>query len=223
MLDAGFNLALERLRACPEFARLIPEVRSNLAWALPGARGPADVIAVEGRITVVAGRPCPAGPPAPGASDHMARLVVELGRRDPMVRAGVNFASNPRLDRWLAAYAEARGWVFAVIDRAREPGDLEREDRPSTPWKVEEAVRACGGRVPKLLRETAAVGKEPLSFLVGPDPVTVVDEACALARAWSAEAGDAYLTRWPARAEAGGPARAEAGGSQPVPDPGGSR
>jgi hydroxymethylpyrimidine/phosphomethylpyrimidine kinase len=196
MSDSGFRLALERLRACPEFARIIPEVRTNLVYAAERAQHPREVLAVEGRITVVAGRPHPAGPPVPGASDHMARLIIELARRDPAIRAGINFASNPGFDRWLADYAARQGWVASVIDRRREPAELEREEQPSIPWKVEEAVRAAGGRIPKVFRETAAPGKEPLTFLVGPDPVTVVDEACALARAWAAGMGNAYITRW---------------------------
>jgi len=171
-------------------------VRSNLVCAPPGAEGPGDVLAVEGRITVVGGLPHPSGPPRAGASDHMARLVLELNRRDPAVRAGINFASTPALDRWLDRYAAERDWVVGVIDRGREPAALEREERPSIPWKAEEAIRAAGGRIPKLMRETAAVGKEPLSFLVGSDPASVVEDACALARAWAAEAGDRYITRW---------------------------
>lgn len=193
---AALARGLAALADCPEFARIIPEVRSNLVYAPPGASDPAEVLAVEGRITVVGGRPHPAGPVIPGASDHMARLVLELARLDPAIRAGINFASNPQFDRWAFAYAAARGWVAGVIDRSREPAELEREEQPSIPWKAAEAVRAAGGRVPKLMRETAAVGKEPLSFLVGPDPASVAEDACALARAWAAEAGDRYITRW---------------------------
>jgi len=194
-LRARFSLALDRLAACPEFARLIPEVRSNLVFARPGAETPADVVAVEGRITAVGGRPHAAGPPVFGASDHMARLIIALGRLDPRVRAGINFASTPRLDPWLDRYARGLDWVVSTVDRSREPDELRREDQPSAPWKVEEAVRAAGDRTPKLFRETAAVGKEPLTYLVGKDPVEVVEEVCALARAWTTEMGDAYITR----------------------------
>ena len=194
-LHDRFALALGRLTQCADFARLIPEVRSNLVYAKPGAGTPADVLAVEGRITAVGGRPHPSGPPVFGASDHMARLVVALGRLDPSMRAGINLASTPRLDAWLDGYAQQRGWVKSTIDRSREPDSLRREEEPSAPWKVGEAVRAAGGRIPKLFRETAAVGKEPLTYLVGRDPVEVVDDACALARAWTAAMGDAYVTR----------------------------
>jgi len=55
------------------------------------------------------------------------------------------------------------------------------------PWKVKEAVRAAGGKAPKLFYETGAVGKEPVSVLVGADPLVVVEEACAIARLYTME------------------------------------
>ena len=195
-LNSRFALALERLESCPEFARLIPEVRTNLVFARSGATGPEHVLAVDGRITVVEDRPRAAGRPRLGASDHMARLVIELARRDPSIRAGINFASTPRLVAWLEEYCQRSGWVFSVIDRSLEPEALQAEDRPSIPWKVEAAVHAAGGLLPKLFHETASPGKEPLTFLVGPDPVLVVDEVCAIAREWTTRVSPAYCTRW---------------------------
>ena len=50
------------------------------------------------------------------------------------------------------------------------------------PWKVGEAVRAAGGRAPKIFYETGAVGKEPVSVLVGRDPLEVAGQICTLAR-----------------------------------------
>ena len=70
--------AANLLRDVPAFTRLIPEVRVNLAYALPGAAVPADVAAIEGRITAVRGLPYVSGLPEFGASDHMARLILEV-------------------------------------------------------------------------------------------------------------------------------------------------
>ena len=53
------------------------------------------------------------------------------------------------------------------------------------PWKVQEVVRAAGGKVPKLFYETGAIGKEPVGVLVGPDPLTVVEEATEMARRYA--------------------------------------
>ncbi|MDD1676143.1 MAG: phosphomethylpyrimidine kinase, partial [Methanomicrobiales archaeon] len=143
-----FCAALELIEGCREFAALIPEVRTNMVYARELAQVPDDVIAVDGRITAVNGMPHAAGRPRFGASSHMARLIVELGRVDPTIRAGINFANNPELAEWLSAYAQERGWGFSVIDRSREPAEYRDADEGSMPWKAQEAIRAAGGKIP---------------------------------------------------------------------------
>jgi hydroxymethylpyrimidine/phosphomethylpyrimidine kinase len=174
--------ALGELEGCREFAALIPEVRTNLVYAREKAKGREDVLAVDGRITVVEGLPRAAGRVKFGASSHMARLIIEIRRRDPSIRAGIDFAWTPQLSAWLAEYSREKGWTFSVIDRQGEPGEIREAEGASMPWKVAEAVRAAGGRVPKIFYETGAVGKEPVSVLVGRDPVEVAGEICEIAR-----------------------------------------
>jgi hydroxymethylpyrimidine/phosphomethylpyrimidine kinase len=188
MDEEGFGMlgrmmvALEELEGCREFASLIPEVRTNLVYARERAETRNEVLAIDGRITVVDGRPRAAGRVKFGASSHMARLIIELRRVDPSVRAGIDFAWTPHLSRWLEGYCRERGWIFSVIDRHGEPREIRDAEGASMPWKVAEAVRAAGGRVPKIFYETGAVGKEPVSVLVGRDPVEVAGQACEIAR-----------------------------------------
>jgi predicted fused transcriptional regulator/phosphomethylpyrimidine kinase len=184
--------ALEHLERCREFACLVPEVRSNLVYAREDARTPEDVVAVDGRITVVNGFPRAAGRPRFGASGHMARRLLELRRTDSTIRAGINFANTPELHTWLEAYCASRGWRFGAVDRLAEPEETARQDGSSMPWKVAQAISAAGGVVPKVICESGAVGKEPLSFLLGEDPIGVVAEVCEIAvqYARSRPAGD---------------------------------
>jgi len=188
MDEEGFGMlgrmlyALGEIEGCREFAALIPEVRTNLVYAREGAREPADVVAIDGRITVVEGLPRAAGRVKFGASSHVARLIIEIRRRDPSVRAAINFAWTPHLSDWLGRYCREKGWIFSVIDREGEPGEIREAEGASMPWKVAEAIRAAGGRVPKVFYETGAVGKEPVSVLVGRDPVEVAGQACEIAR-----------------------------------------
>ena len=56
-------VALDLIEGCAEFTALIPEVRTNLVYALPKAKTRDDVLAVDGRITVVRGLPHAAGKP----------------------------------------------------------------------------------------------------------------------------------------------------------------
>lgn len=174
--------ALEMLEGCPEFARIIPEVRSNLVYCRRSPSTSLDVLAIDGRITSVDHMPKGAGRPRFGASSHMARLLIELHRVDPSIRAGINFSAESDIVAWMERYARRKRWVWSVIDRSREPLEVQEAEGASMPWKVAEAVRAAGGRAPKLFYETGAIGKEPVAVLVGADPVTVVREACELAR-----------------------------------------
>ncbi len=183
-MQSVMRVALTMLESCREFAQLIPEVRTNLVYAKENARGPGDVLAVDGRITVVHGMPHAAGEPGFGASSHMARLLLEIRKRNPSVRAGINFASDPALAAWLEEYAAGRGRVFSVIDRRSEPEEIKDREGASMPWKVGEAIRAAGDRVPDLFYETGAIGKEPVTVLVGRDPVSVAEEMTGIARAY---------------------------------------
>ena len=176
-------VALEILEACDEFAPLVPEVRTNMVFARQHAKGPEDVMAIDGRITVMAAGVRAAGRPRLGASSHMARLMIQLMAVDPTIRAGVDFRADTEfLTGWLEEYAEQRGWVFSSIDRSKEPEELHEEECASMPWKVAEVIRAAGGKPPKLFYETGAVGKEPVAALVGADPIEVVEQVCEIAR-----------------------------------------
>jgi len=180
------SFAIEEIESCEEFSPLIPEVRTNLVYARPNPKSSEDVLAVDGRITVVRGMPHAAGRPRFGASSHMARLIIEVMKRDPAYRAGVNFASDPRLARWLEGYAGDKGWTYSVIDRRKEPDGIKEMEGGSMPWKVSEAIEAAGGRIPKIFYETGAVGKEPVTVLIGRDPLEVAREVCEIARSYHA-------------------------------------
>ena len=175
-------IALDILESSQEFSRMIPEVRSNMVYARTDARNPGDVLAIDGRITVVSGMPRASGRPRFGASSHMARLLLELRKVDPSVRAGIDFANTPELSEWLGEYCARKGWVFAMINRADEPEEIKAEEGASMPWKAAAIIRAAGGKVPKIFYENGAVGKEPVSVLVGPEPISVAHELKEIAR-----------------------------------------
>jgi len=174
--------AIRTIEECADFAKIIPEVRVNLAYALPHATEPSQVAAVEGRITKVGGRPRAAGLPALGASDHMARLLVETMRHEPRLRAGINFAYHIELE----ARLRTMGYSPVGIDRTQEPAEVAVTDRASMPWKIRKLLAATGG-IPRLFYESAAPGKEPLFVLLGEDAAGVAAEACLIARSWDHE------------------------------------
>ncbi len=79
------------------FARVIPEVRSNLAMALVGAKDPEDVVGIPGRIAPVFGKPRAVARPALGGSRYTARILLAVRREMPRLRAALEIKYAPEL------------------------------------------------------------------------------------------------------------------------------
>jgi hydroxymethylpyrimidine/phosphomethylpyrimidine kinase len=178
-------IALEEIETCRDFVALIPEVRTNMVFAQPHAKNPGDVMAVDGRITIINGMPRAAGRVRFGASGHMARFVIELMKTDPSVRAGIDLANPPGFAEWLTTYCKKNGWTLSLIDRRNEPDELKVMEGSSMQWKAAEAVQAAGGRVPKIICDAGGPGKEPVCIIVGSEPIRVARDVCGIARAYA--------------------------------------
>jgi len=180
--------AIQLLEDCPEFASLVPEVRVNLACALPGARTPEEVAAVDGRITAVRGYPHTSGLPRWGASDHMARLIIEARRYDNTVNAGINFKCDAAIIEVVQKYGAEKGMTFGWIDRTGEPDEVAGPDRRSMPWKIKQLATNYNG-IPRLFYEGEGWGKEPLFVALGSDAVEVAEIAVEIARRYRQRPG----------------------------------
>jgi thiamine-phosphate diphosphorylase len=178
-------IALEEIEACREFVALIPEVRTNMVFAQPHAKNSDEVMAVDGRITIINGMPRAAGRVRFGASSHMARLIIELMKTDPSGRAGIDFANPPGFSDWLSGHCRKNGWTLCMIDRRNESAELRRAEGSSMQWKAAEAVRAAGGDVPNIICDAGGPGKEPVCILVGNEPIGVARDVCEIARAYA--------------------------------------
>jgi len=175
--------AVELLQNCSEFSLLMPEVRVNLVYALPGAKTPDEVAAIDGRITVVRSLPHASGMPKWGASDHMARLVIEVRKYDPAINAGINFKCDATVIDVVQKYCSEHSILFGRIDRSKEPAEVADPDRSSMPWKVKQLADNYGS-IPKLFYEGEGWGKEPLFMALGSDAVEVASIAVEIARCY---------------------------------------
>ena len=162
----------------PKAADFIPEVGTQIGMAISMPSGPEDVAAVEGRIVRAGRRPVAVGPVRFGASSHVARIILTAMRHDPGVRAAMNLAYRPELLEAL----ERMGLTVASFDRSGEPPEVAMTEGASLPWGVEEAIRACGGRVPDVIYDLGAVGKEPMVRLLGRSALDVVQKALRAVR-----------------------------------------
>jgi hydroxymethylpyrimidine/phosphomethylpyrimidine kinase len=172
--------AMATLEKCAEFSLLMPEVRVNLVYALPKAKTSQEVAAIDGRITVVNGFPRASGLPKWGVSDHMARLIIEVRRYDPIINAGINFKCDGDIIEVVKEYAREKSLGFGFTDRTNEPPEVAGPDRSSMPWVAKQLVGPNG--IPRLFYEGDGWGKEPLFFATGKDAIEVARIAIEISK-----------------------------------------
>ena len=162
------------------FYKLLPEVRINLVYALKNAKQPSDVASIPGRITVVNNKLFIPSYPQFGASDHMARAMIEIMKYDPTKRSGINFKFSNELKDWIEKFCNKEKLAFGMIDRAKEPKEVSIKDGKSMPWKIKTLVEDFG-KVPDIFYENEALGKEPLFGVVGNSAIDVAKMAIKIA------------------------------------------
>ncbi|MCG2881278.1 MAG: bifunctional hydroxymethylpyrimidine kinase/phosphomethylpyrimidine kinase [Vulcanisaeta sp.] len=151
----------------------IPEVQSNLGYALPAhyAHDINDVAAIPGRIVRYLGKARPSGPPTFGASTHIARYILTAMKYDPEVRSAMNI----KYDDAVIEAARKLGLVVSSYDRRQEPPEVKSREGASIPWGTEQAIKAVG-RVPDIIYHPGDWGKEPEIVILGKSPVDVVNK-----------------------------------------------
>lgn len=155
-----------------ESVKLLPEVGSNIAMALPGAEKTSDVVGLSGRIVRVGGRAHLTGFPQLGGSEHIANLVLTAMRHDHRIRAGLNI----RFSEEILRACKKLGLKVSWFDRNKEPRGVK-----TMKWGAEQAIKLAG-ELPQVIFDRGARGKEPMVRLLGTSPIEVVKLALRIAR-----------------------------------------
>jgi hydroxymethylpyrimidine/phosphomethylpyrimidine kinase len=167
--------ALDILRENARYAaELVPEVLVNIVMALPEpyARTPLDVAGVPGRIGRFKDGIIIKAKPEFGASSHMARAVLAAMEFNPEVRA----AANIRYGADIEEAVEKLGLTWSYYDRREEPEEVRRVEGATIPWGVRTAIERAGGRVPDIIYDYGAHGKEPITKIFGKTATEVAEK-----------------------------------------------
>lgn len=163
--------AAELLVSDPKFSALLPEVGTNVVMALPNSTDPSEVVGLSGRIVKVSGSPHLTGFPKLGGSKHVARMVLTAMRFDPTIRAGMNI----RFSNGILKVCRKLGLEIGEFDRAKEP-----KGTKTMVWGIESIVRRMN-RVPRVVVDRGAHGKEAMIRLLGTTPTEVAGLALRIA------------------------------------------
>lgn len=149
--------ALDRLLS--EVTRdCIPEVGTNLAYAMQEATSLKDVLGLAGRVTPAGESIAVAGSPRPGGPHHTAKIAFTASR----------LLSHPV---WVMNHRHAPGFLknlgseHVVVSRNDEPPNA----ASTMEWMTERAVKEKGV-LPSYISDDGSKGKEPMIRILAKSP-----------------------------------------------------
>jgi hydroxymethylpyrimidine kinase/phosphomethylpyrimidine kinase len=169
--------AVAQLKGEAHMGGVIPEVASNLGYALSVAQDKDDVAAFPGRIIRFQDGIRTIAPPAFGASQHIASIILAVMKYDLSFRSAMNIRYSPAI---LQACKES-GLHVLGFDRGEEPQEITEAEGRSLAWGVRK-VLAGAGQVPDVIYDEGGWGKEPMVRILGKDPAEVVGKAIKIKR-----------------------------------------
>ncbi|NVM01764.1 MAG: bifunctional hydroxymethylpyrimidine kinase/phosphomethylpyrimidine kinase [Candidatus Helarchaeota archaeon] len=169
----NLKLAIKIIENEVRFTQLIPEVRTNIAMTIPNVKSTDYIATTEGRITVVNGYPKAIGRIHFGGIHHVPRLILSAQKFDPLITAAMNIRFSPKIFR----ACQKTGLSIIKIDRTKEPKDKAEIEGKSMSWIIEEAAKLNDGKIPDLIADEGALGKEAMIRLFGHSAIEVVDKA----------------------------------------------
>jgi len=152
-----------------KIGHLIPEVSSNLGYALPQAEGIGDVAAFPGRIVRFKDSMATHSGPEFGASQHVANIILTVMKFDPEYCSAMNI----RYSKENVEKLKGKGFLIGHFDRRFEPKLVKQREGSSLEWGVGEVLKKMK-RVPDFICDKGAVGKEPMIRVLGRNPMDVV-------------------------------------------------
>jgi hydroxymethylpyrimidine kinase / phosphomethylpyrimidine kinase / thiamine-phosphate diphosphorylase len=172
-LDSALNLLQDA-----RIGRLMPEIQSNLGFALAAAATPDDIVAFPGRIIRLGGSITTVSPPRPGASRHIAKIILTAMSYNPSYRSAMALCYEPKL----IACIRSLGFTVGEFDRRDEPINVKEIEGSSLEWGTKNAIEAAGSTVPDIIFDRGDVGKEPVTRVLGTSPADVARKIIKIAQ-----------------------------------------
>ena len=168
--------ALQRLNA-EKCGNIIPEVQSNLGYALPYANKAEDIAAIPGRIIRIGEKTGTLCDLAFGASSHIADIILSAVKYNADYRCAMNI----RFSEDIINICMSLGFDVDNFDRSDEPDDTKFKEGYSLKWGID-SVLSKRNSIPDIIFDRGDLGKEPMIRVIGKKPADVVDKVLSISK-----------------------------------------
>jgi hydroxymethylpyrimidine/phosphomethylpyrimidine kinase len=164
---------LELLESINDFKRIknvhkiIPECQTNFVLSKKRPKTVRDVLGVSGRLVKSGKEVLTAGEIIYGGSHHVGTAVIEVSKKFPNIRSGLNI----KFDSKIISKAKSCGLVVLNYDRGKEPKKSKLKEGSSIKWGINNALKI---KSPDVIYHKGDVGKEPMILVFGETPNDVM-------------------------------------------------
>ena len=147
--------------------KIIPECQTNFVLAKKRPKTLRDVLGVSGRLVKSGKEIMTAGEIIYGGSHHVGTAVIEVNKKFPNIRSGLNIKFDPKI----ISKAKSCGLEVLSYDRKKESKKSKLREGSSIKWGINYTLKT---RSPDVIYHKGDVGKEPMILVFGDTPNDVI-------------------------------------------------
>jgi len=153
--------------------KVIPECQTNFVFAKKNPKNITDVLGISGRLVKSGKEVVTAGEIVCGGSQHVGTAVIQVSKKFPEIRSGLNIKYDPKI------ISKAKKSKFTVLsyDRSKEPKKSKQKENSSISWGISNCINA---KSPDVIYHKGDVGKEPMILIFGKNPDDVIRKVSKL-------------------------------------------
>ena len=153
--------------------KIIPECQTNFVFAKKNPKNITDVLGISGRLVKSGKEVVMAGEIVYGGSQHVGTAVIQVCKKFPKIRSGLNIKYDPKI------ISKAKKSKFTVLsyDRSKEPKKSKQKENSSIAWGVSNCLNA---KSPDIIYHKGDIGKEPMILIFGNNPDEIIQKISKL-------------------------------------------
>ena len=153
--------------------KVIPECQSNFVFAKKNPKNITDVLGISGRLVKSGKEVVTAGEIVYGGSQHVGTAVIQVNKKFPDIRSGLNIKYDPKI------ISKAKKSKFTVLtyDRSKEPKKSKQKENSSISWGISNTLNA---KSPDIIYHKGDIGKEPMILIFGKNPGEIIQKVSKL-------------------------------------------
>ena len=153
--------------------KMIPECQTNFVFAKKNPRSIMDVLGVSGRLVKSGKEVVTAGEIVYGGSQHVGTAVIQVCKKFPEIRSGLNIKYDPKI----ISKAKKSKLTVLSYDRSKESKKSKRRENSSISWGISSCLNA---KSPDVIYHKGDVGKEPMILIFGKNPDEIIQKVSKL-------------------------------------------